>query len=306
MHENNFADFPEKFVQIVSETYKDAGERWLSDLPRIVGDIAENWSLQVERHFPNLSYNFVAPCVCADGTKAVLKIGFCAEKSEIFDEARLLNNFDGKGAVKLLKFDENRCALLLERLIPGKNLLEICSPNDNARATRIAIDAMRKFWQTSPANHDYPMLENWFDGLSRTENTIFPQQFARKARTCFEELNSSSEQKFVLHGDLHHENILSATREPFLIIDPKGIIGDIGYETSVFLNNQAHWIWSQPNLEERLNTCVRQFSEAFEIPTQNLRKWAFAQKVLSAWWTFGDGGKDWREELKMAEIWEEF
>ena len=40
-----------------------------------------------------------------------------------------------------------------------------------------------------------------------------------------------------MHGDLHHDNIVSAQREPWLVIDPKGLVGDPGYETGPFINN---------------------------------------------------------------------
>jgi len=303
MYRTNFSDFPVRFTEIITGLYADAGTQWLADLPKIVNKIAENWSLAVEQPFPNLSYNFVAPCVCADGSRAVLKIGFCAENSEIFNEAKFLKIFDGEGTVKLLRFDKNYCALLLERLIPGENLTRLCQTND-VQATSIAIGVMRKIWRTPPKNHDFPMLEKWTDGLKRAAKTEFPIQFIRKAQDYFEELNAPSKQKFLLHGDLHHENILSAQREPYLIIDPKGIVGDIGYEISVYLNNQANWVSGLPDSREKLNRCVNQFAEAFEIEPRNLRKWAFAQQVLGVWWTLEDNGKNWKNDLALAEIWE--
>ncbi|MEJ7861583.1 MAG: aminoglycoside phosphotransferase family protein [Pyrinomonadaceae bacterium] len=128
--------------------------------------------------------------------------------------------------------------------------------------------------------------------------------FQNKARRFYEQLSFASKHKFLIHGDLHHENILSAFREPFLAIDPKSIVGDIGYEISVFLNNHLWRLASDTNVQEKLSVAVRQFSEAFAIQPQDLRKWAFAQMVLSAWWTFEENGKNWQTDLTLAEIWE--
>ena len=301
MSENFSENLPPQFSKNVLGTCGERGERWLNDLPVTIGEIAARWSLAVEKPFPNLSYNYVAACVRADGSHAVLKIGLPEEKPEIFNEANFLQICNGEGAVKLLDFDRKNRAMLLERLSPGKHLKEIFCGNET-QAVKIAIDVMKKLRRKPIADSEFRRLEDWFKGFDRAENTNFPKEYVRKAQGFFDELNSR--QNYLIHGDLHHENILSATREPFLAIDPKGIIGDIGYEISVFLNNHRWWLESEPNLQEKLDDAVRQFSEAFAIEPQDLRKWAFAQMVLSAWWTFEDGRSDWEKWLACAEIWD--
>jgi len=164
---------------------------------------------------------------------------------------------------------------------------------------------MRVIIREPSNNSAFRRLEDWFNNFFvKAEKTNFPARFQNKAREFYEELSSASKHKFLIHGDLHHENILSATREPFLAIDPKGIVGDIGYEISVFLNNHLWWLSPEPNLQEKLNSAVRLFSEAFAVEPQDLRRWAFAQMVLSAWWTFEENGKNWQADLDLAEIWE--
>ena len=300
MNEILRANLPERFVKNTLDLCGKPGEQWLNDLPRIIGELEENWSLKVEKPFPNLSYNFVAPCICKDG--AVLKIALPLNNPEIFNEASFLNVLDGKGAVKLLKSDENHRAILLEKLTPGKHLKELYR-KDETKPVEITIKIQREIIKKMPEDSAFKKLEDWFKGFDKAANTVFPREFIAKAHEFYKELSCSSN-KFLIHGDLHHENILSAEREPFLAIDPKGIIGDIGYEISVFLNNHLWWLASDANLKEKLNQAVLQFSEAFEIEPRDLRKWAFAQIVLSAWWTFEDNGENWENELAFAEIWE--
>ena len=300
MNEILRANLPERFVKNTLDLCGKPGEQWLNELPRVIREIEENWSLKVEKPFPNLSYNFVAPCICKDG--AVLKIALPLNNPEIFNEAKFLQTKDGKGIVKLLKLDENHRAILLEKLTPGANLKEVCQ-TDETKAIEIAIETIREILKKPSENSAFRRLEDWFKGFDRTANTTFPREYIFKASEFYKEL-SYSPQKFLIHGDLHHENILSAEREPFLAIDPKGIIGDIGYEISVFLNNHLWWLASDANLKEKLNDAVRQFSKAFKVEPRDLRKWAFAQIVLSAWWTFEDNGENWENELAFAEIWE--
>jgi len=297
-------NIPSRFAQNTLDLCGELGWQWLNDLPQIIREIESNWSLDAEKPFRNLSYNYVAPCVCADGSEAVLKIALPLDNPEISDEAKFLQMADGNGAVKLLKFDESRRAILLERLTPGENLKEVCR-RDEAKAVEIAIPIVRKLLKEPPLNSGFRRLDEWFGNFfEKAPRTNFPLEFQNKARGFYEQLSSASERKFLIHGDLHHENILSATREPFLAIDPKGIVGDISYEISVFLNNHLWWLASEPNLREKLNDAVRQFSQAFEIEQAHLRQWAFAQTVLSVWWTFDENGENWKTDLAFAEFWE--
>jgi streptomycin 6-kinase len=211
---------------------------------------------------------------------------------------------NGKGAVELLKRNEDQRAILLERLTPGANLKEVCR-KDEAKAVEIAIPIMCGLLKEPPQNSTFQELDEWFDNFFvKAPKTNFPLEFQNKAREFYEQLSSASKQKFLIHADLHHENILSATREPFLAIDPKGIIGEIGYEIAVFLNNHLWWLASDENLKGKLENAVQLFSEAFAIEREDLKKWAFAQIILSAWWTFDDNGENWERELAFAEFWE--
>lgn len=293
---------PQDFVRIIEEMHGAHGTQWLDDLPQFLAKIEEKWALQVQPSFHNLSYHFVAPCLCADGSEAVLKLGYPEAQSPLFNEAKMLAKIGGNGAVRLLRFDTEHLVLLIEKLTPGENLKEICR-EDPLQAARVAIDLMPRIWQEPAPGDDFPSLQQWFDGFRKAEQAGFAPDSIRKARDYFEVL-MASEQPFLLHGDLHHENILSAQRQPFLIIDPKGIIGPIGYEISVFLNNQLWWLAQAPNLQQQLAFCVRQFAEAFDTTPEKLKKWAFAQGVLSMWWTFEDNGQGWEDGLSFASFWE--
>ncbi|MDQ4122335.1 MAG: aminoglycoside phosphotransferase family protein [Acidobacteriota bacterium] len=302
MNDERFARLPESFRRNILDLHGANGAEWLNNLPNLIEEIAENWSITVEEFFPNLSYHFVASCVCEDGTKAVLKVGFNEPDSIVFSEAKVLGLLNGNGAVRLLRIDKDRCALLLERLIPGEDLTAICRKNDE-QANAISIDVMRKILCAEVKTGEFPDLEKWIGSFRQAEAADFSQNHFRKAQRIFDELIGQSEKR-LLHGDLHHQNILSAEREPFLAIDPKGIVGDIGFEIAVFLNNPRSWILSNPNSREILEKRVRQFASSFEIASEDLRKWAYAEAVLSAWWTFEDNGVGWEKWLACADVWE--
>ncbi|HEX8738152.1 MAG TPA: aminoglycoside phosphotransferase family protein, partial [Pyrinomonadaceae bacterium] len=158
------ADLPQKFTEVILGAFREEGGRWIDDLPKIIDEIERNWSLKIEKPFPNLSYHYVAPCVFRNGGEAVIKIGFPGERTTTVNEVKMLEFLDGEGVCKLLRFDENRSALLLEKMTPGENLKEICG-KDDAKVVRIAIKVMSDFWREPPETSEFPMLEQWFDGL---------------------------------------------------------------------------------------------------------------------------------------------
>jgi len=294
---------PRKFTEVITAAFRDDGRRWIESLPRIIRKIEENWQVKIDSPFPNLSYHYVAPCVRAEGSEAVVKIGFPGEAKYILNERKMLEYLDGGSVNRILDFDEQSLAFLLEKLVPGENLKTVCARNPQ-RAVAIAIETMRSFWQYPPSNNDFPRLEDWFEGLQKAEETRFPADYASKAREFFDELSSAPDEKMLLHGDFHHENILSAGRRPFLAIDPKGIVGHRAYDAAVFLLNHANWLKNEPGFREKLSDAIERFSAALEIEQRDLRRWCFAQGVLSAWWTFEDNCENFGRDLEFTKIWE--
>ena len=303
MGQDFIAKLPRRFSEVILGAFRDEGRRWLENLLQIVAEIEQHWSLKINALFPNLSYHFVAPGTFDDGSEAVVKIGFPGEAHNILNERDILAYLDGKSVNRLLDFDEKHCAFLLEKLIPGENLKTVCGADDQ-KAVAIAIETMRAFWQKPPEVRDFPPLEAWFDGLKRAASTAFDPKYAAQALRFFEELNSSSAEKMLLHGDFHHENILSAQRAAFLAIDPKGIVGHRAYDIAVFLINHAGWLKTAPDRRRKLTGAIEMFSDAFEIEPYDLRRWVFAQSVLSAWWTFEENCENWKSELELTKIWE--
>lgn len=93
------------------------GVRWLADLPRIMHELACDWQLTIGEPY-ELSYHYITAVTCADGTRAVLKLGVPGGGS-LAEDAPALKAFAGRGAVRLLRSDLGRGALLLERITPG-------------------------------------------------------------------------------------------------------------------------------------------------------------------------------------------
>src|SRR5207237_4436325 len=84
---------------------------WLRALPDLLAQLADRWSLTLGPHFPDLSYNYVAPATRADGTPCVLKVSRGIDGTR--NEFAALHLWNGNGAAQLIDADPDIGALVL-------------------------------------------------------------------------------------------------------------------------------------------------------------------------------------------------
>jgi len=272
---------------------------WIADLPGIVAQLAERWSLHVGEPFqPGGFCSWTAPVATLAGSEAadrggmaagdelVLKVGFPFDSGEQRDEAAALRIWDGDGAIRVYGSVETptATALLLERCVPGSRLRDVLP--EPARDVVVA-DMLRRLWaraSAAPADSGWPfrplteMCDPWADRFWRDYAAADPALrldpgVARDGITLFRELPRTADRTVLLCTDLHSENILAARRAPWLVIDPKPYLGDPAYDLL------QHMI----NCDDRLDAdpaglCDRMAKLAGVDPGR-ARLWLFARAV---------------------------
>jgi streptomycin 6-kinase len=128
-----------------------------------------------------------------------------------------------------------------------------------------------------------------------------PEDLVGEAETLFAELFASEGEKFLLHGDLHHGNILSAGDGSWLAIDPKGVVGEAAYETAALLHNPVGAL-DGPDPRGLLERRLDVLSGELGLDRDRIRVWGLAQAVLAAYWGLEDGGRVWGEALAFARL----
>lgn len=293
----------EQFAQTQREVHGERGQAWLAHLPALVAQLEAEWHIRVQPPFSKLSYNYAAPAQRASGEPVVLKLG--VPNKELTSEVQALELYNGDGIARLYEHDAERGALLLEWLQPGRMLSEL---DDDDQATEILASLMRRLWRPLPEGHSLPSVASWAQGLGRLRATFgggtgpFPEALVARAEDTFAELLATAGTPMLLHGDLHHLNVLSAGREPWLAIDPKGLAGDPGYDVAAMLHNPSRTLRDSTNLGALLARRIAIIGDVTGQPRRRLAMWAFAQAVLSAWWTYEDHGHVGDEALYHAEL----
>jgi len=292
--------------QTIVAVHGEAGRAWLKGLPGLIRECERRWRLRVIGPAGQLSYNFVALAEQADGSRAVLKLG--VPHPELTNEMAALRLFNGRGAVQLLQSDPEKGILLLEYIQPGTPLSRM---EDDERATEIAAQVMISLWRQAPPEHPFPMLAKWTQGLQRLRRRYeggsgpLPERLLGRAEGLLAELLASASREVVLHGDFHHDNILRGERAPWLAIDPKGVVGDPGYEVGAFLYNPLDFS-GRSDMQKILRRRVDQLSEALEIERERVAGYGLVQAVLSACWSIEDNQTDWEGVIRVGEVLADF
>jgi streptomycin 6-kinase len=251
----------------------EEGRAWLANLPSVVAQCRDEWELDLGEPFPYAHASLAVPATTADGTDAVLKVQFPHRESEF--EADALALWDGDGAVRLLAHDRERSALLLERLRPGTAL-----DADQDDELDVVIGLLQRLWR--PAGTPFrPLAEEaaWWADYVVAEWEQAGRPFERllldATVDALETLPRSQGEQVLVNQDLHAANILAAEREPWLVIDPKPLVGEREFSVASVLRGIGRH--NRRDLVRRLDRLTREL----DLDRERARLWGLAQTI--AW-----------------------
>jgi len=217
--------------------------------------VAREWGLELGPPFALGRYSFVAPA----GDDGVLKLT-PPEDDESDEEGDALELWDGDGAVRLLRRDVSRRALLLERLRPGADASALAEED----ATAVAVSVALRLWR--PASEPFRWIGDhvprWLDHAEAEQsNELIPL-----ARELYASLDVGRET--LVHGDFHHHNLLDAGGR-FAAIDPKPMLGEPEFDVWPFLHNPLPYSMRLDVTERRLAAFA-----AAGLDQERMRVWA--------------------------------
>ena len=285
------------FEKRVIDEFGDRGEKWLSSLPDLLSDLASAWHLTLAHPVGGLNVNYVCYCTTADDIECVLKVG--VPHFDLTTEIEALEHYDGRGVVRALRTDPERHALLLERIRPARRLHEL---GDNREESRIAARVIQDLVRPAPEAHNLPDMVEKIEGkLARARRQLedcpdFPAEWIGLAEEAVRACRSSAEPHSLLHGDLHHGNILYDARRGWIGIDPKGFVGPACLEVGRFTFNflPVPIEEAAPHFRERISI----LSE--ELEDDRIQAWAMVDIVQCLCSTIGEREDDWKWFLLQA------
>jgi streptomycin 6-kinase len=266
----------------------DPGERadWLATLPDLAGRYADRWALRPDGAPLHGNVGVVWPVRRADDTPAMLKLSWPHPEAQ--DEGVALAAWAGRGTVRLLEHDDTDYALLLERLDPHHSLDE--EPIDTA--VEIAGGLLRTLSIPAPPLRRTvtAQAEDWLERLPKEAadlgHPIPPTMLATVLDHC-RRLGPTAGHLMV-NEDLHYLNVLRGSRAPWLLIDPKPIVGDPEFGIIPMLWNRYDETGGAQGVPARFDAIVR----AAGLDREPARAWTLVRAVANWLWALPDDFAD--------------
>jgi streptomycin 6-kinase len=262
--------------------HDDGVVRWLAGLPKLIDSVLTDWALTTTG--PILTgQNAVVLMVDTDaGTPAALKVGWPHWEAEL--EHLALRLWDGQGAIRLLRADPRRFALLLERADHQRDL--------NALPVRDACQTVAGLYRLlhRPATEQFVRLSalatDWSDRLRLLrDHPSVPRRLVDHAASLARTFASDSETDgILLHTDLHFDNVLSAARAPWLAIDPKPLSGDPCYEVAPLLWNRWEEVTATGGVRAAILDRLLTVVDAAELDEDRVRDWVVVRQMVNVLW----------------------
>lgn len=263
---------------------RDPGtDRWVRRLPRLVAEVLDEWQLTADGE-PTTGFTaLVLPVVTDDRVPAVLKLGMPGDEEQ--HEHLALQRWGGDGAVRLLRADPARRALLLERL-HRRDLTAV----PDVEACEVVAALYARLHMPAPAQlvAQTTYVERWTDDLDRLPRSApVPHRLVEQAVSLGRDLVADpASVGTMIHGDLHYENVLAGDREPWLVIDPKPTSGDPHYEVAPLLWNR--WDELRGRYREGVRRRFHTVVDAAGLDEDRARDWTVVRMVHNALWEVED------------------
>jgi streptomycin 6-kinase len=223
----------------------------------VARSVATEWGVTLGEPFALARHSFVAPA----GDRAVVKV-FSSEDDESDEEPDALELWRGDGAVRLVRRDRERRAMLLERALPGGDISSL----KEEEATAVAVAVGPRLWRPAGAPFRWigDHVPQWLDSAERSRAR--GSELVPLARMLYGALDVG--RGTLVHGDFHHHNILEAG-DHYVAIDPKPMLGEPEFDVPSFLRNPLRYRMRADVTEQRLAAFA-----AIGLDQERMRAWA--------------------------------
>lgn len=290
-------NYPDAFTKNIQDTFGTTGKAWLQSLPSLISELEAKWHWKFSHPAKDLSYNFVGfGKRNADKKEVVVKI-LCPDG--VLEKELQWLQFYPEVTPKIGGSDPKLRAFLMEKVSPGQSLKYLVQQGQDEEATRILAKVILKLGKPMPSvQAPFRHVRDFIPTLSKLHGKV-PSELVHLAAFLFQDLCMTAPQDVLLHGDLHHDNILSS-EDSWSVIDPHGYIGDPAFEVGAMIGNPLD-CYPQGDLQGILERRLQILSEELPWEAQRIWGWCFCYSMLSAAWSV-EGQQEIPENL-LRIIW---
>lgn len=260
---------------------------------------AEMWNLSNFEQIDYYSVNCIFKCVSDKYGLSILKIGSDSKETE--NEYNILKEYGGTRFCRVYEADISKGVLLIERIVPGTQLR--AEPNLDKRLD-LFYELSRKLHVKPVSKENYPTYIGWVSRITkymreRKDYEALYNKMAYAERIC-RSLCEKYPGEMLLHGDLHHDNILLDKDNRYRIIDPKGVVGDSVFDIPRFILNEFDDVLDD-GFRKKYIHITQTLSGKFNIPEYDIRRLTYVEMCMANCWNVESGQEPSIDEVLFAE-----
>ncbi len=234
--------------------------------------------------------------------QVILKINI--HDNYLYQEYETLKEFQGNYSCKVYDYDEAEHMLLEERILPGTKLRE--EENIDRRLDGF-VSVFKNIHNQTASEH-----ETYVDWLTKVYDYLYNNNIdssftekVRKALKIGQEMFEKYPERVLLHGDLHHDNILKDSDGYYKMIDPKGVIGPAIFDIPRFVMNELDTDLNKTGAEH-IKKVIDKLAELLGYDVSDIRKLFYMEVILGNAWCLEDGEAIYECDINIAtEVLEE-
>ncbi|HIW62192.1 MAG TPA: aminoglycoside phosphotransferase family protein [Candidatus Stackebrandtia excrementipullorum] len=287
---------PPNVDSVVRAGFGERGRRWLADLPEVVAKCCRDWELEIiGPAMEGGTHSYAAPVMWSGTQPAVLKIPVTDEENRA--EAGALYCYDGEGAVRLYAYDPESAGMLLEWARPGRPLVPVDPRvhreglDEHFDDVAVACELYRRLWRVpGPLPDGFAGFESavdvvagWRDTLPKTvaeHSDAFEADMVDLVEEQCRRLATPDGPVGLVNRDTHLGNIVAAEREPWLLIDPKPLLGERAFDAGFLAIVQVE---SRTELEFAQRV-VHRTARLLGVTPERVRAWTLLRAVEVVHW----------------------
>jgi len=256
---------------------------------------AKLWNLSEVEHEENHPKSHITNCYSD-------KYGPCVLKTDVFPNeintvCRILKEYNGKRFCKLFEADMRNGVLLIERILPGTRLR---AETNLDKRLNLFCELIQGLHNKPAEKAAYPTYMDWISRITKymeqCKEYVFLYEKMAKAESICRSLCEKYSGEMLLHGDLHHDNIVLGENNQYRVIDPKGAVGDFVFDIPRFILNEFDDTMDD-NFHRKYIHIIKIMAKRLNISNEDIKRLVYAEMCMAHYWNIESG-----EEPKIDHV----